>query len=491
MPNPRFRIRVALLATTLALGGCSSVASTPAQPASSSGSSAPSPTETAAPSGTSGLPEGGIAVPGLGSEQQTNNDPNLPISISVPLVPAQPALNEAVAAFARAQEADFRAAYAPRAEAPPELNVSWRLVQATGSLAVVRVAVREFAGASGQTTLRVFYGDGSASWPAGDLIEPAAVPAFVAAVRRGAAASGVATFDASDPSADTAVVNDLVISADGSITVALGQGVLAPYAAGTFSVVVPPADAATMLSARGRAVLDTVRQGRPYAASGADQVPATTASVAAPTPAVPAPAPGAVDCSAAKCVALTFDDGPAGHTSRLLDTLESTGTPATFFVLGQQVRTHPGLITRMVRLGMTVANHTWDHRDMRRLSLAEARDEVQQTEAALRALGVPPSGLLRPPYGALNADTRTLGMALVLWDVDTLDWQNRNAQTTTDKALAQVRSGSIILMHDIHPSSVDAVPGLIRALRERGYTLVTVPQLLGATTAGAVYSRRG
>jgi peptidoglycan/xylan/chitin deacetylase (PgdA/CDA1 family) len=197
-----------------------------------------------------------------------------------------------------------------------------------------------------------------------------------------------------------------------------------------------------------------------------------------------------VDCSAVACVALTFDDGPGPFTARLLDELGSAGARATFFVLGMNAQSHPDLVQRMLAGGMTVASHTWDHRDMRRLSDADARAEVDRTSSLLASLGVPATGLLRPPFGAFCPATRTLGHALVLWDVDTEDWRNRDIGTTTARALATARPGSMILLHDVQASTVAAVPGIVEQLRARGLTLVTVPELLGPTQPGGVYFRR-
>jgi peptidoglycan/xylan/chitin deacetylase (PgdA/CDA1 family) len=163
---------------------------------------------------------------------------------------------------------------------------------------------------------------------------------------------------------------------------------------------------------------------------------------------------------------------------------------ATFFVLGQNVRIHPDLVTRMVRSGMVVGNHTWDHRDMKRLSLDEARSEVDRTSAEIARVTGVSTTLLRPPYGSMSPQTATLGQAIILWDVDTEDWKNRDASITTSRALATVRPGSIILMHDIHASTIEAVPAIIAGLKARGFTLVTVPVLLGNPQPGKVYTRR-
>ncbi len=195
-----------------------------------------------------------------------------------------------------------------------------------------------------------------------------------------------------------------------------------------------------------------------------------------------------VDCAVDRCIALTYDDGPGPYTSRLLDELSVAGAPATFFMLGRNAKEYPKEVARAARLGMVVADHTWDHQDLTRLSKAKQRQEVDSTAQLLERLSGNPVTLLRPPYGAYDAAVRRLGMAVVLWTVDTQDWKNRNAATTTKRARAGARPGAILLMHDIHPTTVTATPGIIAALRKEGYTLVTVPQLLGTTTPGTVYN---
>ncbi|MEI2649921.1 MAG: polysaccharide deacetylase family protein [Dermatophilaceae bacterium] len=204
----------------------------------------------------------------------------------------------------------------------------------------------------------------------------------------------------------------------------------------------------------------------------------------------PAPAPpaaGGVDCAALKCVALTFDDGPGAHTSRLLTSLDAAGVKATFFVLGQNVAVNPAVIKRMAASGHVVANHTWDHRDLKKLSGADITSEVTRTNQAITAATGSGTTLLRPPYGSFGQPVRGLGQAIIMWDIDTLDWKFRNVDEVITRGMTGVKAGSIILMHDIHATTVDAVPGLIAKLKAAGFTLVTVPQLLGSPTPGTVY----
>lgn len=447
------------------------------------------------------MPPTELSVAGITVVQSMGNDPLLPVAVRRPVAPGQGSMTDAIAAWANATESSFRADNAPSEQAPAELNVGWQVITASGPVLGIRMETFEFGGASGQTTHRVFYGDGSTTWTGMDLVTTAGRAEVAALVRSAVRASGHATLDPDEVGAAgvDALLTDLTFSAAGDLVLLLDQGTVAPFSAGNLTVTVPQATAEPLLSERGRRVADAVRSGLPYAVSVptsaaptpvAPATPVTPAPVPPATPAVAPPPAAAVDCTKLKCVALTFDDGPGSLTGTLLDRLEAAGVVATFFVLGQNVRIHPDLVTRMVRSGMVVANHTWDHRDMKRLSLDEARSEVDRTSAEIARVTGVSTTLLRPPYGSMSPQTATLGQAIILWDVDTEDWKNRDASITTSRALATVRPGSIILMHDIHASTIEAVPAIIAGLKARGFTLVTVPQLLGNPQPGKVYTRR-
>lgn len=202
--------------------------------------------------------------------------------------------------------------------------------------------------------------------------------------------------------------------------------------------------------------------------------------VAPPPSSSPTQAP--VDCAQTACVALTFDDGPGEYTQRLLDELAQQHAPATFFVLGKNVKKYPKTLQRMVAEGHQIGSHTFDHKDLTTLTAEGIEHEVQWTDEAVeKAAGVRPT-ILRPPYGSHGAVyDRLIPHPLVLWDVDTLDWKHHDPQKTVKLALAEAKPGSIILLHDIHESSVKAVPQLVTKLHEAGYTLVTVDQLFAGT----------
>lgn len=196
-------------------------------------------------------------------------------------------------------------------------------------------------------------------------------------------------------------------------------------------------------------------------------------------------------CGASPCVALTFDDGPGQYTEQLLEILKQYETKATFFVVGEQVTRNPGLARKIVRAGHQIGNHTWNHPDLSQMAPYAIKRELDDTSAAIKqATGVIPT-IMRPPYGALSPtasrEIGNAGMSSILWDVDTRDWADRNSTIVCNRAVANTQPGSIILMHDIHKTSVDAVPCIVNQLSKSGYKFVTVEELLGKTTPGVSY----
>lgn len=181
-----------------------------------------------------------------------------------------------------------------------------------------------------------------------------------------------------------------------------------------------------------------------------------------------------------KYVALTFDDGPLkGSTDRLLDGLKERGAVATFFLIGQQIEDNAGLVVRMAEEGHQIGNHTWSHQRLDGASLDEAAQEVARTEAALETLLGGGEYWLRPPYGRVNAGTEaSFGVPLVKWSVDPRDWESRDTGKVVRAILENVEPNSIILLHDIYPTSVEAALKVVDRLQEEGYWFVTVEELL-------------
>jgi len=183
-------------------------------------------------------------------------------------------------------------------------------------------------------------------------------------------------------------------------------------------------------------------------------------------------------------IAMTFDDGPhIQNTPRLLDMLKERKIHATFFMVGECVAQYPDIVKRIVAEGHEVGNHSWSHPDLAKMSEASVHDQIQKThDAIVNACGVAPK-LLRPPYGAFTTRQRawangTWGYKIILWDVDPEDWKIRNAEHVKTEILKHTVPGSIILSHDIHKTTIDAMPETLDTLLKKGYKFVTVSELI-------------
>lgn len=184
-------------------------------------------------------------------------------------------------------------------------------------------------------------------------------------------------------------------------------------------------------------------------------------------------------------VALTFDDGPGPRTGELLGALEKYGARATFFMLGQKVPSHAAEVRKMKDLGCELGNHSYDHADLSKLGADGVQNEVSTTNTKISQAAGTGATVMRPPYGAISQAVRDgVGMPMILWNIDTLDWKTRNAQKTVDAVMASVKDGDVILMHDIHSESVDAAIRLIPMLQQAGYQLVTVSEMAAAKGRG-------
>ena len=197
-------------------------------------------------------------------------------------------------------------------------------------------------------------------------------------------------------------------------------------------------------------------------------------------------------------IALTFDDGPSKHTARLLDIFATYGGKGTFFVVGNLIDNRADTVKRMADEGHEVAGHSWSHRQLTKLTPDELTDQIMTTRAKIYEVTGVDSTVIRPPYGAFNNDVKevcsNLGIIMVNWSVDTLDWKNKNADMVYNAIMNDVKDGSIILCHDLHGTTVDAMERVIPDLIEQGYQLVTVSELLSygdeEITAGKVYNKR-
>src|ERR1700730_9770928 len=187
-------------------------------------------------------------------------------------------------------------------------------------------------------------------------------------------------------------------------------------------------------------------------------------------------------------IALTFDDGPHGTlTPKLLDLLAAHHMRATFFVVGQNAADHPDILRRAIREGHEIGNHSWSHPNLGKMSDEAVRRELQKTDDAIfAAIGKHPT-LLRPPYGSITARQKRwihddFGYRIIIWDVDPLDWKRPGPSVVCNRILKGTRPGSIVLAHDIHPPTIEAMPATFDQLDRKGFRSVTVSELLAMAT---------
>lgn len=193
-------------------------------------------------------------------------------------------------------------------------------------------------------------------------------------------------------------------------------------------------------------------------------------------------------------VALTYDDGPQPSVgNRIMDCLAQYDGKATFFMVGDRVSRFSSEVQRMAAEGHEVANHTQNHLYLQKQSAEVIQAQVAQCNAAIQAAcGVTPT-LMRLPGGNHNATVRAnTNMPMIQWNIDTLDWKTRNADTTVNTVLSQVKDGDIILMHELYSQTADATERIVPELVNRGFQLVTVSEMAAAKgrelQAGQIYS---
>jgi polysaccharide deacetylase family sporulation protein PdaB len=185
-------------------------------------------------------------------------------------------------------------------------------------------------------------------------------------------------------------------------------------------------------------------------------------------------------------IALTFDDGPAqNYTEEVLGVLRRYHIPATFFMLGIWVQRYPDLARAVVAAGDAIGDHTWNHLDLTQLTASEIRQQLTNTRTIIQKVTGVTAYLFRPPYEAFNRQVldiaHSLKLSTILWNVDPSDWARPGVSAIVNNILTNTHNGSIILMHDgggDRSQTVTALPTIIGRLQKRGFTFVTIPQML-------------
>jgi peptidoglycan-N-acetylglucosamine deacetylase len=174
-------------------------------------------------------------------------------------------------------------------------------------------------------------------------------------------------------------------------------------------------------------------------------------------------------------ITFTFDDGPSSsNTPKLLDILSKYGISAVFFVLGERLKTKTAraIVQRAKREGHIIGNHSFDHTNLRTLSRTQVLEQLKKTEELISECTGSGCDLFRPPYGSTNSTVgdvlKELGYTQVLWSVDTMDWKYKQEGAWVDYGLQQIkaREDSIVLMHDIHATTVANIESFIKKIKK-------------------------
>lgn len=180
-----------------------------------------------------------------------------------------------------------------------------------------------------------------------------------------------------------------------------------------------------------------------------------------------------------KYIAITFDDGPCDNTLDILDILEEYDVHATFFCLGKLVASHPDYVRKAYARGHEIANHSYNHETLTKLDPDEAKKEMTDTDEAIKAAIGVEAAVYRAPGGSINEKTATyIGKPFIDWTVDTNDWKYRDPEHVWTFIARNSGNYDIVLMHDIRPTTMEAMKKAIPWLLENGFTLVTVSELL-------------
>lgn len=200
-----------------------------------------------------------------------------------------------------------------------------------------------------------------------------------------------------------------------------------------------------------------------------------------------------INCSKKSCIALTFDDGPGRYTQKLLDILKQRNVKATFFIIGSKIEKKKDLLERMAKEWHQIGNHSWTHPNFTKISEAERKNELANTSNKIEEVTWIKTSIFRPPFWAINEEIeKETRYPIILWDVDTRDWDRPKTETIIANALEWTQTGSIILIHDIYERSVEAIPRIVDTLQAGWFTFVTIEELFstGGLEKGKVYTRR-
>lgn len=179
-----------------------------------------------------------------------------------------------------------------------------------------------------------------------------------------------------------------------------------------------------------------------------------------------------------KYVAVTFDDGPGDYTDKLLEALKDNNSKATFFIVGNRIKNYQSQLKKEFDYGMEIGSHSFSHANLKASSKVEIENQINKTNAAVKKVTGTKPTVFRPPYGNYNKTvSKKVGAPMIYWTVDTMDWKYKKTKYVYKSLKKQTRSGEIILMHDIHKTTVNGFIKALPELRKQGYEFVTVSEL--------------
>ena len=182
-----------------------------------------------------------------------------------------------------------------------------------------------------------------------------------------------------------------------------------------------------------------------------------------------------------KLIAFTFDDGPSKYTLELLNILDEFNAKATFFLVGYNIKIRNEIVQEMFNRGVEIGNHTIDHSRLTAFNCEKANSKINQNNELFINLTSNEMKLLRPPYGSINKKLREcINHPIILWSVDSRDWESRNTEAIVYEVLSHVKDGDIVLFHDLYPTTIDAIKFLLPILYADGFKVVTVSELFAA-----------
>ncbi|GGK65250.1 polysaccharide deacetylase family protein [Streptomyces flaveus] len=418
-------------------------------------------------------------IKGLEIVSDSSEQSSCPFATSYPDVPGAEAMTAAMKKDVEERLAGFRSGGCEDSVEGRELNISHHFLVASGDVLGVRLSTHDHTGAGPGLSTKTYWYDGKAGayGTALGLVDEGSRDAFVAALKdqlKGREGFDPDLFDATlSEDSITAALDDMTFTADGGLRVTFDRSEVGVPPAGSFIVALSKETITPWLSGFGKRVQrQTVKPSRSLDLGAAH----------VPEPAVPthtATGDDDTDCKKVKCVALTFDDGPAApETATLLTYLAEYKARATFFTTGQNVAAHPELVRAEAKAGHEVGNHSWNHPDLTNLTPEQVASQLGRTSAAIKAATGKAPSVFRPPYGAMNAQVKSATtLSPVMWDVDTEDWKYRDADKVARTVIDQTQRNDVVLMHDIHPTSVAAVPQILRTLTAQGYRFVTISHL--------------